>query len=635
MPFKYQPQWQGPLSGRSFEKQTEDFLNAIESRVDEIDTRQTPSDATPMPPGVGNAGTALEYSRADHSHPAQDTVSGNAGTATRLAEGRTITLSNEGTGTAFFDGSADVTLPLEVSCIAAGSSARRMIADRFADVINVKDYGAKGDGATDDTTAIKAAIVALRLAKVPPDTGTGGPLLYFPYGVYLISEQLTIQWAQRVGVFLDGATVRATAAINAMLYIDNNWQEGNTIEGGTWDMNRIASVGVQITKYNNKVRFENSTIKNVGDGHVGLYLGTVGESSGDGQEFRISNIRVTDWISNSSDQNGNLLYDATGILVAVNDCYFNNITVGCCSTGIRLTGGGHIFSGVHVWQGATMELSNPRWSQMYGIKDEASDNEWENLYLDNCGTGYWIGKNKNLAIGNLQCSRGPASSASGTESGVIISTGKATSINIDFLYCRFHAPVGIGEQKVVYNRDATTSSETANNLFPAAQYVHMRHNIKKTAGFKIVDPAFDITNAGMFSLGLGSASTLTADYYFLGYLAAIGSGAAVFSVGMADASADIELVRSGSTITLTATLRSGTAANASFAVGAQELDTTYYGLPLYPVYVKRSASVWSNIKIQCSTRTCMWAFYKSAFATCLDAIVASPSILSEKTFGNS
>lgn len=69
MPFRYNPQWQGPLSGRSFEKQTEDFLNGIETRVDEIDTRQTPSDAMPLPDGTGSAGTAGEYSRGDHVHP--------------------------------------------------------------------------------------------------------------------------------------------------------------------------------------------------------------------------------------------------------------------------------------------------------------------------------------------------------------------------------------------------------------------------------------------------------------------------------------------------------------------------------------------------------------------------------------
>ena len=34
--FQYTPEWQGPLSGRSFEKQTEDAINAILQRLDEV-----------------------------------------------------------------------------------------------------------------------------------------------------------------------------------------------------------------------------------------------------------------------------------------------------------------------------------------------------------------------------------------------------------------------------------------------------------------------------------------------------------------------------------------------------------------------------------------------------------------------
>ena len=60
--------------------------------------------------------------------------------------------------------------------------------------VSVKDFGAIGDGVTDDTVAIQAGIDAVSV---------GGGTLYFPVGTYLVSSSLTIN-KTGVGIVGDG-----------------------------------------------------------------------------------------------------------------------------------------------------------------------------------------------------------------------------------------------------------------------------------------------------------------------------------------------------------------------------------------------------------------------------------------------
>ena len=60
----------------------------------------------PLAPGTASAGSAATVARSDHRHPLQTTVSGNAGTATKLQTARTINGVS-------FDGSKNITIGID------------------------------------------------------------------------------------------------------------------------------------------------------------------------------------------------------------------------------------------------------------------------------------------------------------------------------------------------------------------------------------------------------------------------------------------------------------------------------------------------------------------------------------------
>ena len=72
-------------------------------------THVTFATTAPKAAGTASVGSASTVSRSDHVHPAQTTISGNAGSATKLATARTIRTNLGSTSTASFDGSANVT----------------------------------------------------------------------------------------------------------------------------------------------------------------------------------------------------------------------------------------------------------------------------------------------------------------------------------------------------------------------------------------------------------------------------------------------------------------------------------------------------------------------------------------------
>ncbi|KAI1493392.1 pectate lyase superfamily protein-domain-containing protein [Biscogniauxia mediterranea] len=90
---------------------------------------------------------------------------------------------------------------------------------------NVKDYGAKGDGTTDDTAAITAAMNDgnNRCLQGCASTTTTPAIVYFPSGTYLISSSIVPPYfTQMIGDPTNRPVLKATADFQGFGLIDGN-----------------------------------------------------------------------------------------------------------------------------------------------------------------------------------------------------------------------------------------------------------------------------------------------------------------------------------------------------------------------------------------------------------------------------
>ena len=86
-----------------------------------------------------------------------------------------------------------------VGYVPANGPPGRTVQAKLQDTVSVKDFGAVGDGSTDDTTAFQNAI-----AYCQSSTSYGGRALYIPGGRYKITSSLTLS-KQYITIFGDGA----------------------------------------------------------------------------------------------------------------------------------------------------------------------------------------------------------------------------------------------------------------------------------------------------------------------------------------------------------------------------------------------------------------------------------------------
>ena len=116
----------------------------------------------------------------------------------------------------------------EAQVTATGSTTARSLADRFADVVNVLDYGVKNDGTEpsgdSNATRIQAAINA------------SSHTVYFPKGTYNVTSVLTV--SSKV-LDLDGSTLSASVAGQKVATVTSGGIINGIIDGN--DLNHTTS----------------------------------------------------------------------------------------------------------------------------------------------------------------------------------------------------------------------------------------------------------------------------------------------------------------------------------------------------------------------------------------------------------
>ncbi|AUS02787.1 pectin lyase fold protein [Vibrio phage 2.275.O._10N.286.54.E11] len=102
----------------------------------------------------------------------------------------------------------------ELNVISTGSTEARSLGDRFADVVNVKDFGAVGDGITDDSGFIQAAVDHSKSIFIPP-------------GDYLLSKPIEISQSNSEIVGVKGESILRVDGSHSALTIINEFTAEN------------------------------------------------------------------------------------------------------------------------------------------------------------------------------------------------------------------------------------------------------------------------------------------------------------------------------------------------------------------------------------------------------------------------
>lgn len=125
----------------------------------------------------------------------------------------------------------------KVGFSAAASGSGRTVQEKLRESVSVKDYGAIGDGASDDTAALQAAINAVLTAS--------GGALYFPRGTYRITAKLVIPFSTGWRIFGAGSAatrIKQFTSNTRIFSFETDNTHSWTIDGFTFEWNTAQAI---------------------------------------------------------------------------------------------------------------------------------------------------------------------------------------------------------------------------------------------------------------------------------------------------------------------------------------------------------------------------------------------------------
>lgn len=236
--------------------------------------------------------------------------------------------------------------------------------------VNVRRYGAYGDGVNDDAPAIQAAIDNSR-----------GRTVHIPDGVYLVNSALNVWRDLKTSISLDGATVRAGMAIPSVFNLgilrteaENNYPDQTISGAGVIDCNSLAEIGIYIPSKAGYCRVSGVQIRHVKK--FGIVIGEDGVSAS--TQCYITDVGV---YGNYGDMS------PTAIQLYGTDNILNNIHCYLCGVGLDMYS--DVVDNLHVWN-RVVDFEAADVANLIGVKVRGRL-LGGTIYVDSVGTGIYLG----------------------------------------------------------------------------------------------------------------------------------------------------------------------------------------------------------------------------------------------------